>query len=156
MIGQAMRAAVLVLAGTLGAQAAECDASHARIDWTKASGAPGSMTFVVEVADDSAERAQGLMGRESLPTRGGMLFVYDIPNSVAFWMKNTLIPLDMLFFDGAGQLVSLHENARPLDETPIPGGAGVQFVLEINGGLARDLGIGPDARLRHPAVGACD
>ena len=102
---------------------------------------------------DTAEgRAQGLMNRESLGRFSGMLFVYDTPQPVAFWMENTLIPLDMLFFDETGALRRIHENAVPLDRTPIPGGDDIRFVLEINGGLARTLGIEEGAELRHPAI----
>ena len=108
--------------------------------------------FEVEVADDEASRARGLMFRETLPRYGGMLFVYDQEGPVAFWMKNTLIPLDMLFFDAAGRLVHLHENATPGDLTAIPSPAPAQFVLEINGGVARALGIGAEVELRHPAI----
>ncbi len=111
------------------------------------------LRFAVEVADDEVERARGLMFRDRLPRFGGMLFVYETPRPVAFWMKNTLIPLDMLFFDAAGRLVRVHENAVPGDLTSIPGGeTPVRFVLEINGGAARDLGIAPGAELRHPAI----
>jgi uncharacterized membrane protein (UPF0127 family) len=70
-----------------------------------------------------------------------------------FWMKNTLIPLDMIFADAAGRVTRVHAMAVPGDETPVEGGAGVQFVLEINGGLAERLGIAPGAELRHPAIG---
>ncbi len=108
--------------------------------------------FRVEIMDDDAERAQGLMFRENLPRFSGMLFVYDRPQSVSFWMKNTLIPLDLLFFDAAGALSRVHENAVPGDLTPIPGGDDVRFVLEINAGLADELGIAPGAELRHPTV----
>lgn len=118
--------------------------------------------FSVEIADDEGERAQGLMNRTAMPAGAGMLFVYDSPGPVAFWMKNTLIPLDMLFADASGTVVNVHENAVPMDETPIPGGTSVQYVLEINGGLARALGIGPGSVMRHPAIAqdsaawACD
>jgi uncharacterized membrane protein (UPF0127 family) len=111
-----------------------------------------TLRFRVEVADDAAERSRGLMYREELPRFGGMLFVYDAPEPVAFWMKNTLIPLDMLFFDASGRLAAVHENAVPGDLTPIPGGDAIQYVLEINGGAARRLGIVPGAELRHPAL----
>ena len=111
-----------------------------------------SLRFAVEVMDTESGRAQGLMNRESLPKFSGMLFVYPEPGPVAFWMKNTLIPLDMLFFDETGTLVNIHENARPLDETPIPGGNDILYVLEINGGLATQLGIDIGAELRHPAL----
>lgn len=110
------------------------------------------LRFQVEVADTDAERARGLMFRESLPRFGGMLFVYDRAQPVSFWMKNTLIPLDMLFFDETGRLVDIHENAVPGDLTGIPSAAPARFVLEINGGAARELGVEPGAELRHPAV----
>jgi uncharacterized membrane protein (UPF0127 family) len=111
-----------------------------------------ALRFSVEVADDAAERSKGLMFRESLPRFGGMFFVYDAPEPVSFWMRNTLIPLDMLFFDASGRLSAVHENAVPGDLTPIPGGDAIQYVLEINGGAARKLGIAPGAELRHPAL----
>jgi len=84
------------------------------------------------VADDAAERAQGLMFREAMPLSSGMLFVYGRPQRVSFWMRNTLIPLDMIFADARGVVTRVHAEAVPLDETPIDGGEGVQFVLEIN------------------------
>lgn len=82
-----------------------------------------------------------------------MLFVYDRPQRVSFWMRNTLIPLDMIFMDEAGRVTRVHENAIPLDETGIPGGDEVQYVLEINGGLASRLGIDVGSELRHPIIG---
>ena len=81
-----------------------------------------------------------------------MLFVYEKPQHVSFWMENTLIPLDMVFLDAAGRVVRVHENAVPLDRTPIPSGEQVLAVLEINGGLARAIGIAPGAELRHAAM----
>lgn len=118
-------------------------------------GASGStLRLHVEIADTDAERSKGLMFRESLPKSAGMLFVYDHPQSVAFWMKNTLIPLDMIFVDAAGRVTRVHENAVPHDESAIPGGDGVQFVLEINGGMAKRLGITEGTELRHSAIAA--
>jgi uncharacterized protein len=108
--------------------------------------------FSVEVADTEAARARGLMFREELPRFAGMLFVYDAPQLATFWMENTPLPLDMLFFDEAGVMVNLHENAVPFSRDIIVGGEDVLFVLEINAGLARELGIGIGAELRHPAV----
>jgi uncharacterized membrane protein (UPF0127 family) len=113
----------------------------------------GAAAFTVAVADDPAERAQGLMFVASMPAMNGMLFVYDRPQRASFWMRNTLIPLDMLFADSTGRIVTVHENAVPLDETPIPGGEGIAFVLEINGGMAGRLGIRPGDVLQHPAIG---
>ncbi len=115
--------------------------------------AGGFARFRVELALTPAEQARGLMNRESLPEWAGMLFVYPRPQSATFWMKNTLIPLDMIFVGPDGTVRHVHPNAVPLDETPIPGGAGILAVLEINGGQAATLGITPGAVLRHPAFG---
>ena len=112
----------------------------------------GQARFAVEIADDQAERAQGLMFRESLPAASGMLFVYDKPQTVSFWMKNTLIPLDIIFIAADGTVMRVAGMAKPHNETPLPAGSAVQFVLEINGGLAARLGLGEGAVLRYPAI----
>ena len=136
------------MSASAGTALADCNDMRVDIrgDW-------GAARFSVEVADDAAERAKGLMNRDSLPRSAGMLFAYDHPQLVAFWMKNTLIPLDMIFMDETGRVTHVHENAVPLDETTIPGGENVQFVLEINGGLSAALGIGVGSELRHPIIG---
>ncbi len=112
-------------------------------------------SFAVEVADDASEQQIGLMGRDHMASAAGMLFVFPAPKHAQFWMKNTLIPLDMIFADAAGTVVRVHENAVPHDETTIDGGTGVQFVLEINGGLAAPLGIKAGDKLIHPAIAPC-
>ncbi|MEP2531075.1 DUF192 domain-containing protein [Shimia sp.] len=112
----------------------------------------GQARFNVEVADTEQERAVGLMNRKSMPGSAGMLFVYDRAGRVSFWMRNTLIPLDMLFADDAGVIQRIHHNAVPLDETPIPGGDSVRYVLEINGGLAQALGLTVGSEMRHPVI----
>jgi len=141
-------AIILVLAGG-AAMAATCsgDMVHLR-------GPDGEAAFRVEVADTEAERAQGLMHRESMARSAGMLFVYEKPQVVRFWMKNTLIPLDMIFADVTGTVRRVHHMARPHSEKLIPGGSGIKYVLEINGGLAEQLGIGEGSQLRHPAIEA--
>jgi len=113
----------------------------------------GRARFQITVADDNDERAQGLMHVESMGTLEGMLFIYEQPIRASFWMRNTLIPLDMLFADQSGTITHIHENAIPLDETPILGGDGVQYVLEINGGLSRRLGVAVGDVLQHPSLG---
>ncbi len=123
-----------------------------RADTVYVRGGFGKARFTVDVANTAAERAQGLMNVESMPASKGMLFVYPAPQPVAFWMKNTLIPLDMIFADGRGVVVKVHDSAVPGDLTSIPGGDQVQFVLEINGGMAGMLGISEGAELRHPSV----
>ena len=144
---------ILALALTLllarPALAAECseDQVFLRGDW-------GEARFSIELADDDAERAQGLMHRESLPMSSGMLFVYPQPRFAGFWMKNTLISLDMLFLDATGTVTHIHHEAIPHDETPIIGGNSILAVLEINGGLARQMGIKVGSQMRHPAFEA--
>lgn len=131
--------------------------------WAEAACAPdrldlrwegGKESFAVEVADDGEERAQGLMFRTELASASGMLFVYEAPRRVSFWMKNTLIPLDMVFADATGTVTRVHAGAVPGDLTPIDGGEDVQFVLEINAGLAEKLGIDVGTVMRHPAIAA--
>lgn len=90
------------------------------------------------------------MFRESMPRFAGMLFFYDRPQRVSFWMKNTLIALDMLFVDESGTVQRLHHNAIPGDLTSINGGSGILAVLEINGGLSARLGITVGSELQHP------
>ncbi|MEL6170200.1 MAG: DUF192 domain-containing protein [Pseudomonadota bacterium] len=115
-------------------------------------GAFGTARFTVELADEPQERSQGLMFRESMPTGAGMLFLYERPQRATFWMRNTLIPLDMIFMDPTGTVTHVHANAVPLDETTIDGGIGVLAVLEINGGLAQAIGIAEGTELRHPSL----
>lgn len=105
--------------------------------------------FDVELAVTGPEKSRGLMFREHLPNRSGMLFVYDPPQQVAFWMKNTLIPLDMIFVDQAGIVTRVHEGAIPGDLTPIDGGSDIFAVLEINAGLSARYGIQPGTQMRH-------
>ena len=140
--------ALSCLAAT-GARAVEAACDPDRVDIRDAD---GSARVGVEVVDTPAGRERGLMFRESMPRYSGMFFVYEYPQPVAFWMENTLIPLDMLFFDGAGRLERIHENATPHDRTPIVGGQDIRFVLELNAGMARTLDIEPGAELRHPSV----
>ncbi len=129
--------------------AAHADCADTRVDLR---GDWGAARFTVELADAPDERALGLMHRENLPRSSGMLFVYDYPQRVGFWMENTLVPLDMIFMDEAGVVQKVHENAVPLDRTLIPGGDDILAVLEINGGMARALGIDVGTQLRHPAL----
>lgn len=109
----------------------------------------GIVEFQVEIADSPAERERGLMYRDDLPAGSGMLFVYDAPRQVSFWMRNTFIPLDLIFMDESGTIRHIHPNARPMDETPIPGATigdprpERQLILEIGGGEAARLGLAP-------------
>lgn len=141
--------AVVAMAASIGvAQAQEvCDDTRVdlRGDW-------GMARFTVELADDPKERAVGLMNRPSMPASAGMLFLYEEPQTVAFWMENTLIPLDMIFMSSDGVVQRIHENAVPRDRTLIPGGDDIQAVLEINGGMSAMLGITVGSQLRNPQM----
>ena len=107
--------------------------------------------FDVEVAETPEQHSQGLMFRESLPVDAGMLFVYPSERHVAMWMRNTLIPLDMLFVDADGRIVRIHENATPHSTLTIPSRHLVKAVIELNGGTAAKFGIRPGDRVVHPA-----
>ena len=142
----AWAAAFGCFAGQLWAECSDTRVSL-RGDW-------GTASFSVEIADDDAERAQGLMHRTSMPKSHGMLFVYEEEQPrVSFWMRNTLIPLDLLYIDTDGIVQEIH-TALPLDETPIPSSGPRLAVLEINGGLARAMGMTAGTQIQHPAFGA--
>jgi uncharacterized membrane protein (UPF0127 family) len=121
-------------------------------DTVELRGPSGVQRFSVEVADTAATRSKGLMLRKHMPSSSGMLFVYPDPTHAVFWMKNTLIPLDMIFVDQNGVVQMVHPMARPHDETPIFSGQSIKFVLEINGGIAASLGIDAGSQMRHPAI----
>lgn len=97
--------------------------------------------FNIEIADTELKRRQGLMGRPSLKSKSGMLFMFDETTPQEFWMKDTLIPLDILFIDEAGRIETLYERAKPHDLTPISSLKPVKAALEIGGGESARLGI---------------
>ena len=103
--------------------------------------------FIVEVARTPQEQAQGLMHRQSLPPDRGMIFPYDPPRPVAFWMKNTLIPLDMIFIAPGGRIARIEANTVPLSLEPTASGEAVGAVLEIAGGRSAELGIAAGDRV---------
>ena len=98
-------------------------------------------TFDIEIADNEYETQTGLMHRKSMAVNNAMLFVFPdmIPRS--FYMKNTYIPLDIIYLDSNNTIVSIQENAKPLDETSLPSNSAAQYVLEINGGLSQQWSI---------------
>ncbi|MFT4014035.1 MAG: DUF192 domain-containing protein [Paracoccus sp. (in: a-proteobacteria)] len=146
-----------------GAEAAACQADKAIF-----TGGKKSVAVSVEIADNPEERARGLMFRRDLRAGSGMLFIYEQPQPVSFWMRNTYIPLDMIFIDARGEVRYVHPNARPMDERSIPGAAVGDpaperlMVVEVAGGDAARLGIHPGMVLRHPrlpqahALSPCD
>ena len=100
-----------------------------------------TVSIQAEVADEPDERATGLMNRKELAESKGMLFVYYYPSAPQFWMKNTLIPLDILFSDKKGRIIKIFKNVPKLSENKITAGEGVSFVLEINSGLVEEFEI---------------
>jgi hypothetical protein len=114
--------------------------------------ATGDHAFNIEVMATDQQRALGLMFRRSLPENSGMLFIYDPPQPATMWMKNTLIPLDMLFVDQQGRIIGIHERAVPqsLDTISSPGPS--RAVIELNGGTAARLGIRPGDKVVFPTI----
>ena len=119
-----------------------------------ASGGPsvelGGKRFSVEIADSSEEQALGLMFRDSMPEDQGMLFIFPNEAPRSFWMKNTRIPLDIMYFDKDLKMVSISANAKPcrVSRCPsYPSIAPAKFVLELNAGMASELGVGVGDRL---------
>lgn len=108
-------------------------------NWVELAGA----RYEVEVADDDAERARGLMFRDELPAGRGMLFLHDREEPQAYWMKNTRIPLDILYFDSSRRLVSQQRDVPPCTAgdrcPPYPSNAPARYVLELNAGEAAKL-----------------
>jgi uncharacterized protein len=153
-----LRRQVIVLALTAGLLPVAGADSHAiqptlfsseRLVVVTASGREQS--FRVEMAITAEQQERGLMHRTSMAEDAGMLFVYRRPSPASFWMRNTLIPLDIIYIGQDGRILNI-ANAKPLDETPLPAKGLVVGVLEINGGLAAKLGIAPGDRVRHPSM----
>jgi uncharacterized membrane protein (UPF0127 family) len=113
--------------------------------------------FTVEVADDDAERARGLMFRDQMAADQGMLFIHDQEAPQAYWMKNTRIPLDIFYFDATRKLVSVQRRVPPCslgDQCPpFPSDGPALYVLELNAGLADELGVKPgDTMVFGPGI----
>ena len=107
--------------------------------------------FEIELAVTPEEQARGLMHREEMAADAGMLFLFEPIRPVSFWMKNTLISLDMLFVDTEGRIVNIGERTEPLSLDSVPSDGPVRAVLEINGGLSAQLGIRPGDKVVHDA-----
>lgn len=143
----ALRLSVITLLALLAFALAR--PAHASDLWVELAGE----RFQVEVADDQESRARGLMFREELPDGHGMLFLHEREDWLSYWMKNTLIPLDILYFDGERRLVSQQRDVQPCPShhlrcTSYPTQAPAMFVLELNAGEAERLGLEDGAVLR--------
>ena len=105
--------------------------------------------FNVEVVKEDKMRDRGLMFRQSLPDDGGMLFDYDPPQPISFWMKNTYISLDIMFIDAKGVILNIAPETTPLSLAPLPSAGAVRGVLEVKGGTCAKLGIKAGDHVRH-------
>ena len=135
--------ALWVLLGAAPAPAQTLD----RLDIVTASGVH---TFSVEMARNDAEREKGLMYRRFMPADRGMLFDFKREAPVMFWMKNTYIPLDMIFISHAGRVTHIVANAEPFSLATIPSDGPCYGVLEVNAGIAASIGLKVGDMVRHP------
>ena len=113
----------------------------------------GPHVFRVELAADGASQERGLMYRKEMAPDAGMLFDFHKPQPVTFWMKNTILPLDMIFIRANGTISSIAPKAVPYSTTPISSIEPVRAVLELNGGRAAELGIEPDQVVHNVIFG---
>ena len=114
----------------------------------------GEHRYTVEIADTDRERAKGLMFRRSLPATSGMIFIYDPAQPVGMWMRNTYIPLDMVFIAANGTVRRVEANTQPFSTDIILSGGAVAAVLELNAGEAERIAIRPGDRVVFPGLGA--
>jgi uncharacterized membrane protein (UPF0127 family) len=163
-----LRKVFLSAALTLGLTApalAQLYRPHEPLDPSKAQSLPltplsiqtakGKVEFQVEVADDDRERSIGLMHRSELALNRGMLFDFKKPREVSFWMRNTFIPLDMLFIAKDGTIQAIAENTIPHNDKGVgPGPVMILGVLELQGGASAKLGIKPGDKVSHAIFAA--
>ncbi|NHT75405.1 DUF192 domain-containing protein [Rhizobiaceae bacterium CRRU44] len=149
---QAARRTIL-MAGMLLAAAPSyaADVTFEKAQLTIATTDGKTHAFTVELALDSNQRAQGLMFRRDMPADHGMFFDFGQTRQVMMWMKNTFLPLDMLFVSKDGKVETIHENAVPHSESIIDSRVPVAYVVELNAGVAKTLSITPGAHVALPS-----
>jgi uncharacterized protein len=135
---------VLPLAGPAGAQ---------QLQQLEIQSKNGTHVFGVEMAVTPEEQARGLMFRRELPEKQGMLFDFKREQPTSFWMKNTYVPLDMIFIRADGRILNIAENTMPLSEALVSSSGPVRAVLEVIAGTTRKLGIAAGDRVVHPIFG---
>ncbi len=142
-----------ILLAALGGVLGGCADAPPQSDLATTTMRIGARDFTLEIADNDLARQRGLMLRDAMPADHGMIFVFDDERERSFWMKNTRIPLDIIYVSASERVVSIH-SMRPYDHTPIPSGGGAQWAIELNQGAAAKAGvrvgdllpIPPDAR----------
>jgi uncharacterized membrane protein (UPF0127 family) len=139
----ARRGALILFVIGLAALGAIASGRAASDDTIKIVGRSGVHAFSVELATNELERERGLMFRKELPEGYGMLFDFHTDQTANFWMRNTYIPLDIIFIKSDGHILRIAEHAKPMSDDLIPSGGPIRAVLEVIGGTARKLGIAP-------------
>jgi len=142
-------AGLLCLAACAGAGAPR-DAKGDPLEPLTVTTSSGEHRFMVEIADDDAERQRGLMEREPLADDRGMLFQFPDVAERGFWMRNTPSPLDIIYIDPRGRIVSIAKNAAPMSDAIIPSNGPASGVLELRAGRADEIGARPGDRVSHP------
>ncbi|WP_343793085.1 DUF192 domain-containing protein [Brevundimonas kwangchunensis] len=142
-------AALTLVAGCAGAGTPK-DAQGNPLEALTVTTSTGTHRFMVEIADDEAERQRGLMGRPPLADDRGMLFQFPDVAERGFWMHNTPSPLDIIYIDPRGRIVSIAKNATPNSDEVIPSNGPAMGVLELRGGRADEIGAKPGDVIRHP------
>ncbi len=137
----------LMMAFSVGGAAARAEAALQRLEFVTES---GPHVFQIELADSPEERAKGLMYRRAMPQDHGMLFDFHTETPIMMWMKNTYIPLDMIFVSRKGLVTRIASDTTPMSEAVIDGGE-AYAVIELNAGVARKIGLKPGDAVRHPA-----
>lgn len=150
---RALRALAVVLAlvvGFAGPARAQSEVTFDRTEVTIVTAAGGRHVFKVDWAKTWPQKSRGLMFRKEMPLDHGMLLDYDPPSEASIWMRNTFIPLDLVYIRADGTIESIYLGAKPHDETPRPSKGPVRAVLELNAGVTRLLGIQPGDKVEHP------
>ena len=145
----AVLSTAVLLAACAGAGTPE-DAQGNPLEALTITTASGEHRFMVEIADDDAERQRGLMFRDPLADDRGMLFQFPDVAERGFWMRNTPSPLDIIYIDPRGRIVSIAKNATPQSDAVIPSNGPASGVLELRAGRADEIGAKAGDRVRHP------
>jgi len=143
---------LLLLLGMAGTIPAPAVAQEVRVPLAIETADGARHVFQVELADEPEERQSGLMFRQEMARDHGMLFDFGRARKITMWMRNTPLPLDMIFADSDGRIVHIHENAVPYSEATISSRRRAKYTLEVNAGVARDLGLTPGDRLMVDAL----
>ena len=152
---QALVGASVLVSGAIPAARAQSapQAPAATTEPLEITTASGAHSFAVEVMRTDEERARGLMFRRFMPADRGMLFDFKTEQTVLMWMKNTYIPLDMIFIARNGTVTHVAANTEPMSERTISSGPPAYAVLEVNAGVAAKIGLKPGDQVKHPLFG---